>query len=41
MYAIRSYYVRDIAGLAGHTVAVPMRYSGHNLGMLRAMDELT
>jgi len=32
--------IRDIAGLAGHTVAVPMRYSGHNLGMLRAMDEL-
>ena len=32
--------VRDVASLAGHTVAVPMRYSGHNLGMLRAMERL-
>lgn len=25
--------------LAGHTVAVPMRFSGHNLSMLQMMDE--
>ena len=31
--------IRDIGGLAGHTVAVPMRYSGHNLAMLRAMED--
>jgi NitT/TauT family transport system substrate-binding protein len=30
--------IRDIGDLAGHTLAVPMRYSGHNLGILRAME---
>jgi NitT/TauT family transport system substrate-binding protein len=32
--------VKDIGNLAGRTLAVPMRYSGHNLGILRAMEEL-
>jgi NitT/TauT family transport system substrate-binding protein len=32
--------IRDLQSLAGHTVAVPMRYSGHNLGLLRAMEDL-
>jgi NitT/TauT family transport system substrate-binding protein len=32
--------IRDIGSLAGHTVAVPMRYSGHNIGMLRTMEDL-
>jgi NitT/TauT family transport system substrate-binding protein len=32
--------VNGIQSLAGRTVAVPMRYSGHNLGMLRAMENL-
>jgi NitT/TauT family transport system substrate-binding protein len=31
--------IRDIGGLAGHTLAVPMRYSGHHLGILRAQEE--
>ena len=30
--------IRDIGSLAGRTVAVPMRYSGHNLGILREME---
>ena len=29
----------SIADLAGKTIAVPMRYSGHNLGVLRAISE--
>ena len=32
--------VRDLRGLAGRTLAVPMRYSGHNLGLLRALEDL-
>ncbi|XOF33030.1 MAG: ABC transporter substrate-binding protein [Candidatus Electrothrix sp. YB6] len=31
--------IRDIHGLAGKTVAVPMRFSGHNLSLLRLMEE--
>ncbi|WP_339132744.1 MAG: ABC transporter substrate-binding protein [Candidatus Electrothrix sp. GW3-4] len=31
--------VHDIQGLAGKTVAVPMRFSGHNLSLLRLMEE--
>jgi NitT/TauT family transport system substrate-binding protein len=31
--------VTDIESLAGHTLAVPMRYSGHHLGILRALDQ--
>jgi len=31
--------IRDIGDLAGRTLAVPMRFSGHNLGILRAMDD--
>jgi len=31
--------IRDIDDLAGHTLAVPMRYSGHHLGILRAQAE--
>ncbi len=31
--------IRDIGDLAGRTLAVPMRYSGHNLGILRAMED--
>lgn len=30
---------QGIQGLAGRTVAVPMRFSGHHLGLLRAMEE--
>ena len=30
--------IRDIGGLAGRTLAVPMRYSGHNLAILREME---
>ena len=32
--------IRDIVSLAGRTLAVPMRYSGHNLGILRALEAL-
>ena len=31
---------QGVASLAGRTVAVPMRYSGHNLAMLRVMEDL-
>ena len=31
--------VSDIGGLQGRTLAVPMRFSGHNLGILRAMED--
>ncbi|RWX49365.1 NitT/TauT family transport system substrate-binding protein [Candidatus Electrothrix marina] len=31
--------IRDIHELAGRTVAVPMRFSGHNLSLLRLMEE--
>jgi NitT/TauT family transport system substrate-binding protein len=31
--------IKDIHGLAGRTVAVPMRFSGHNLSLLRLMEE--
>ena len=31
--------IKDIHGLAGKTVAVPMRFSGHNLSLLRLMEE--
>jgi NitT/TauT family transport system substrate-binding protein len=31
--------IKDIQGLAGKTVAVPMRFSGHNLSLLRLMEE--
>lgn len=31
--------VRRFQDLAGHTVAVPMRFSGHNLSLLRMIDE--
>jgi NitT/TauT family transport system substrate-binding protein len=30
--------IRSVADLAGKTVAVPMRYSGHNLALLRLME---
>jgi len=30
--------IRDIGSLAGLTLAVPMRYSGHHLGILREME---
>jgi len=40
LVARKSLAIRDIRNLAGRTVAVPMRYSGHNLGLLRAMEEL-
>lgn len=30
--------IRDIGSLAGRTLAVPMRYSGHHLGILREME---
>lgn len=30
----------DIGSLAGRTLAVPMRYSGHNLGILKALEAL-
>ena len=32
-------HIKDIQGLAGKTVAVPMRFSGHNLSLLRLMEE--
>lgn len=31
--------IRSFKALVGHTVAVPMRFSGHNLSMLQMMDE--
>ena len=31
--------IKDIQGLTGKTVAVPMRFSGHNLSLLRLMEE--
>ena len=31
--------IRDIGSLAGLTLAVPMRYSGHHIGVLRAMED--
>ena len=31
--------IKDVQGLAGTTVAVPMRFSGHNLSLLRLMEE--
>ena len=31
--------IKSFDDLAGHTVAVPMRYSGHNLCLLEMMDE--
>jgi NitT/TauT family transport system substrate-binding protein len=31
--------IRDFRQLDGHTVAVPMRYSGHNLSLLKLVDE--
>ena len=31
--------IKTVADLAGHTVAVPMRYSGHNLSIRRLIDE--
>jgi NitT/TauT family transport system substrate-binding protein len=31
--------ITDIQGLVGKTVAVPMRFSGHNLSLLRLMEE--
>jgi NitT/TauT family transport system substrate-binding protein len=40
LVARKSLGIDDMRSLAGHTVAVPMRYSGHNLGMLRAMEDL-
>jgi NitT/TauT family transport system substrate-binding protein len=30
---------RDFRDLAGRTIAVPMRYSGHNLGLLKAVSD--
>lgn len=32
-------HIKNIQDLAGKTVAVPMRFSGHNLSLLRLMDE--
>ncbi|MCI5119606.1 MAG: hypothetical protein D3908_00085 [Candidatus Electrothrix sp. AUS4] len=32
-------HIKDLQGLAGKTVAVPMRFSGHNLSLLRLMEE--
>ncbi len=32
--------VRHISELEGKTIAVPMRYSGHNIGLLKMMDEM-
>jgi NitT/TauT family transport system substrate-binding protein len=31
--------ITDIDSLAGRTLAVPMRYSGHNIGILKALEE--
>ncbi len=31
--------VRSLKDLVGHTIAVPMRYSGHNLGILQAIAD--
>ncbi|MCI5221563.1 MAG: ABC transporter substrate-binding protein [Candidatus Electrothrix sp. AR4] len=32
-------HIKNVQDLAGRTVAVPMRYSGHNLSLLRLMEE--
>ena len=39
MVARKSLKAKSIHDLAGATVAVPMRYSGHNLGMLKLIAE--
>ena len=39
LVARRDLTVTDLGDLAGRTVAVPMRYSGHNLSLLRQMAE--
>ncbi len=31
--------VTNLAGLSGKTIAVPMRYSGHNIALLKLIDE--
>jgi NitT/TauT family transport system substrate-binding protein len=31
--------IKNMQGLSGKTVAVPMRYSGHNISLLRLMEE--
>jgi NitT/TauT family transport system substrate-binding protein len=38
LVARKSLAIRDIGSLAGRTLAVPMRYSGHHLGILREME---
>lgn len=32
-------HAKKIADLAGHTIAVPMRFSGHNLALLKMIDD--
>ncbi len=32
-------HIKNVQGLIGRTVAVPMRYSGHNISLLRLMEE--
>jgi len=38
LVARKNLAIRDIGSLAGRTLAVPMRYSGHHLGILREME---
>ncbi len=39
LVARKSLHIRNLRGLVGKTVAVPMRFSGHNLSLLELMDK--
>lgn len=39
LIARKSLHAKNLEDLAGHTIAVPMRYSGHNLCLLKMIEE--